>query len=324
MCEMLTNERITTDFAETSLATSAAGPQVPVKASLPDPRATWATAAVPLVGLYEKALPAHWPWEKRLGAAAEAGYAFVEISIDESDERLERLDWPISAKAELRRSIEATGVPILTMCLSGHRRYPLGSRSPQVRRRGEAVMRRAIEFAVDVGVRVVQVAGYDVFYEESDHDTVEAYLQGLRRAAEWASQAGVMLAIENVDAPLTESLTRCMAIVRQIDSLWFQIYPDMANVAAAGYDPVAELAQCAGHLVGVHVKDGLPKIIRRVPFGDGIVPFEQVFRLLAGMSYCGPLVVEMWAEPDQNGDPIATPKAARRFVADLVEAAYGS
>ena len=124
------------------------------------------------VGLYEKALPAPWSWEKRLAMAAEAGYDFVEISIDESDERLGRLAWPPAAKADLRRSVAAAGVPILTMCLSGHRKYPLGSRSPQVRERAETIMREAIEFAADVGVRIVQVAGYDVFYEESDDCTV--------------------------------------------------------------------------------------------------------------------------------------------------------
>jgi L-ribulose-5-phosphate 3-epimerase len=133
-----------------------------------------------------------------------------------------------------------------------------------------------------------------------------------------------MLALENVDVPLTESLARCMAIVQQVDSLWFQIYPDMANVAAAGYDPVVELPLCAGHLVAVHVKDSLPRIIRRVPFGAGIVPFERVFRTLADMHYGGPLIVEMWADSDGAGDPVATVRAARRFVADLVELTYPS
>lgn len=278
-------------------------------------------AALP-VGLYEKALPAEWSWHKRLAAAGEAGYRFVEISIDESDERLARLEWPASHGADLRRAIAASGLPILTMCLSAHRRYPLGSRSPQVRVRAEAIMRQAIAFAVDVGVRIVQVAGYDVFYEDSDEGTVTRFQEALQRAAEWAGQAGVMLALENVDVPLTESLSRCMAIVQQVNSLWFQAYPDMANVTAAGYDPVAELAHCAGHLVAVHVKDCLPRTIRRVPFGAGIVPFEPVFRTLAGQGYRGPLVVEMWADAEGAGDPVAAVRAARRFVADLVEKTY--
>lgn len=276
------------------------------------------------VGLYEKALPAPWSWDKRLAMAAAAGYAFVEISIDESDERLGRLVWPAAAKAELRQAIAAAGVPILTMCLSGHRKYPLGSRSLEVRQQAETLMRRAIEFSVDVGIRIVQVAGYDVFYEESDDDTAARFLDGLCQAADWAGQAGVMLALENVDATVSESLARCMAIVRQVDSVWFQIYPDMANVAAAGYDPVAELAHCGGHLVGLHVKDGLPRTIRRVPFGAGIVPFEQVFRRMSAMNYRGPLVVEMWADTDETSDPLETVRSARQFVAELVCMAYPS
>ena len=40
------------------------------------------------VGLYEKALPDELSWEERLEAAGRAGYDFVEISIDESNERL--------------------------------------------------------------------------------------------------------------------------------------------------------------------------------------------------------------------------------------------
>ena len=79
------------------------------------------------VGLYEKALPASLSWEERLAAAGQAGYDFVEISIDESDERLSRLDWSASERAALRHSIANTGVQIMTMCLSGHRKYPLGS-----------------------------------------------------------------------------------------------------------------------------------------------------------------------------------------------------
>ncbi len=278
-------------------------------------------AALP-VGLYEKALPAHWSWDRRMAGAADAGYSFVEVSIDESDERLARLDWSVGEKAALRRAISGSGIPLLTMCLSGHRKYPLGSKSPQVRQRAETIMRRAIAFAVDVGVRIVQVAGYDVFYEESDTDTVARYVEGLQRAAEWAGQAGVMLALENVDVPLSESLRRCMDIVRRVDSLWFQIYPDMANVAAAGYDPVTELAHCDGHLVAVHVKDCLPRIIRRVPFGAGIVPFESVFRALAGQGFCGPLTVKMWADEAGDGDPVATVRAARRFVADPIARTY--
>jgi L-ribulose-5-phosphate 3-epimerase len=275
------------------------------------------------VGLYEKALPSAWSWDQRLSATAAAGYNFAEISIDVTDERLARLNWPAGAKADLRNAIAASGVPIMTMCLSAHRQYSLGSRVAATRERGLEIMRRAIDFSVDVGVRIVQVPGYDVFDEQpGDADTVARFMDGMGQAVEWATQAGVMLALENVDVPLSESIVPCMEIVRQINSVWFQIYPDMANIAAAGYDPVAELPLCAGHLVAVHVKDSLPRTIRGVPFEEGLVHFDEVFRVLAGLNFRGPLTVEMWADMDKTGDPVAAARAARRFVADLIEKTY--
>ena len=154
------------------------------------------------VGLYEKALPDSMCWEERLTAAGQAGYDFVEISIDESDERLGRLDWDTTQRAELRRSIANSGVRIMTMCLSGHRKYPLGSHSPELRRQGQDILRKAIDFAGDVGLRVVQVMGYDVFYETSDEETDRNFVDGLRLGARWAGQSGVMLGLENLDTPL--------------------------------------------------------------------------------------------------------------------------
>jgi L-ribulose-5-phosphate 3-epimerase len=184
-------------------------------------------------------------------------------------------------------------------------------------------MRRAIAFSVDVGVRIVQVPGYDVFDEQpSDAETVARFMDGMYRATEWAAQAGVMLGLENVDVPLSESIAACVEIMRQVNSVWFQIYPDMANVAAAGYDPAAELPSCAGHLIAVHVKDGLPKTIRGVPFETGLVHFDEVFRVLAGLDFRGPLTVEMWADMDKTGDPVGAVRAARQFVANLVEKTY--
>ena len=132
-----------------------------------------------VVGLYEKALPEQWTWEERLGSAAQTGYDFVEMSIDESELRLARLDWPTSMRAELVRCIANTGVPILTLCLSGHRKYPLGSHSPAVRQRGLDILCKAIDLACDIGARVIQIPGYDVFYEPSDRQTHAWFVQEL-------------------------------------------------------------------------------------------------------------------------------------------------
>lgn len=270
------------------------------------------------IGLYEKALPAELSWEERLAAAGQAGYDFVEISIDESDERLSRLNWSAPERTALRQSIARTGVRIMTMCLSGHRKYPLGSHSSDIRRQGLDILYRAIDFAGDIGLRVVQVMGYDVFYETSDEATAAYFVEGLNRGAQYAGQAGVMLGLENLDTPFVENLSKGLAIIHAINSPWLRLYPDIGNLSAAGYSPPVELTLAKEQILGIHVKDALPKIIRGVPFGDGIVPFQATFRALAETGFWGLLGVEMWGDMHTNEDPIVAATAARNFVSNLV------
>jgi L-ribulose-5-phosphate 3-epimerase len=270
------------------------------------------------VGLYEKALPASLSWEERLAAAGQAGYDFIEISIDESDERLARLDWAAAERAALRRSIDNTGVRIMTMCLSGHRKYPLGSHQPEIRRRGLEILHKAIDFAGDIGLRVVQVMGYDVFYEPSDDETRANFVDGLQYGVRWAAQAGVMLGLENLDTPFVENLSKALAIIHEVDSPWLQLYPDIGNLAAAGYCPSDELALAKNQVLGVHVKDAMPRVIRGIPFEEGIVPFRETFQALAQIGFWGLLGVEIWGDMHRGADPVASVAAARRFVDCLV------
>ena len=55
------------------------------------------------IGLYEKAMPDALTWREKLAFAKEAGYDFVEISIDEKDAKLARLNWTKEERLELVR-----------------------------------------------------------------------------------------------------------------------------------------------------------------------------------------------------------------------------
>ncbi len=276
------------------------------------------------VGIYEKALPASLSWDERLSKAAQAGYDFVEMSIDESEGRLQRLEWSAGEIAAMRSAIANAGIPIFTMGLSAHRKYPLGSADPQLRSKAFEIFRQAIELASELGVKVIQVMGYDVFYEPSTPDSGARFLEGLHQGACWASSVGVMLALENVDVPFVNSVEKAMRIVQVVNSPWFQIYPDMGNLAAAGYDPVSQLQLAKSHLVGVHVKDALPGVVRGVPFETGIVPFHDVFKALEEMGFWGPLAVEMWADMDPDGDPFKSAVQARKLMDHLITTAWGN
>ena len=270
-------------------------------------------------GIYEKALPADLGWPERLAAASRAGYDFVEISIDESDERVGRLDWSPCRRRELHRALADAPASVDTMCLSAHRKYALGSCSEPLRRRALDIMRKAIDFSAELGIRIVQVAGYDVHYEPSTERTRELYRESILRSAEWARESCVMLALENVDCPMVDSVEKGMEIVRAAGTPWFQMYPDVGNLTARQKDVPAELRAGAGQIVGVHLKDTRVGEYRRVPFGQGLVDFPAAFRALEQIDFRGPFVVEMWNEAAT--DPVGVAAAARCWLSErLAEA----
>ena len=163
-----------------------------------------------LFGLYEKALPKYTNWHDKLHHAKKLGFDFMEISVDESDDRLGRLYWDNGQKQELRTAMEQQGIPLMSMCFSGHRKFPLGSRDVAVRARAIELMQKAIDFARDMGIRVIQLAGYDVYYEVSGPDTQAIFLEGLKKSVELAERHQVMLAIEIMDTPFLNSIRKYM------------------------------------------------------------------------------------------------------------------
>jgi L-ribulose-5-phosphate 3-epimerase len=268
------------------------------------------------VGIYEKALPLSMSWSERLTAAGRAGYNFVELSIDVSDERLARLEWNATQRAALRQAMVDSGVPVISMCLSAHRKYPMGSPTEEIRLRGLDIMEKAVEFAQDVGLRIVLVPGYEVFYEPGSAETKARFTEALHYAVELAGNAGIMLALENPERSVT-SITQAMEYIRVINSPWLQLYGDVGNLAAHGYDVLAELEVGRGHLAGIHIKDARIDEFRNVPFGEGNVPFEAVFRKLEEINFNGPLMLEQWYEG--QGNCVEALTAARRWVLERLE-----
>lgn len=159
------------------------------------------------LGIYEKR------WRKtsrpeRLVLAKSCGFDFVEMSVDETDERLSRLEWSPAQRASLVSAMLETGVAIPSMCLSAHRRFPFGSRDESVRIRARDIMTKAIRLARDLGIRTIQLAGYDVYYEEHDEGTQQRFAEGLAWAVEQAAAAQVMLAVEIMDTAFMNSISK--------------------------------------------------------------------------------------------------------------------
>lgn len=236
------------------------------------------------LGLYEKAMPDGMDFSEMLESAAAAGFDRLEISVDESDKRLARLAWTKEERAAVRQAAWNSGVPIKTMCLSGHRRFPLGSHDPAVRARALEVMERAVELSSDIGVRIIQLAGYDVYYEEADESTRQWFLQGLCRCVEMAAKAGVLLGFETMETPFMDTVGKAMQYVGQVGSPYLGVYPDIGNLKNAavlyGQDLYADIGLGRGHILAVHLKETVPGVYRDRTFGDGHTEYISCIRRL--------------------------------------------
>lgn len=269
-----------------------------------------------LFGLYEKALPKQLNWEERLVAAKDAGFDFMEISIDETDERIGRLHWSKSERTKLMETIHRANMPILSMCLSANRRYPIGSECEETRKNGIQLIRDAIDFALDCGIRVIQLAGYDEYQNPSTEMTVQNFHDSLAQCARYAQEKAVMLALETMENDLMDSISKAKRYVDAIQSPWLKIYPDLGNLCATGQNIEQEFACGMQDIVAIHLKDTLPGIVRDIAFGDGNVDFVSFFRLLEREQYSGLFVAEMWT--DETEQSIQAAKDARLFLSDKI------
>jgi len=230
------------------------------------------------LGLYEKSMPPDLSWRRKLTAAKKAGFDFVEISIDETEEKLCRLDMSKRERVELVSLMAELDMPIRTMCLSGHRKYPLGSQDGLVCRRGMEIMEKAIQLAEDLGIRIIQLAGYDVYYEKSCRDTKKRFLQNLKKAVNMAARAGVVLGFETMETEFMNTVHKAMKYVELVNSSYLNVYPDIGNITNASdiyqIDVLEDLRTGKGRIAAMHLKESAPGKFREIPFGEGHVNFE--------------------------------------------------
>lgn len=278
------------------------------------------------LGIYEKALPNSFTWKEKFRAAKEAGFDYMELSVDESDDRLARLNWNNQEIKQIKQELEETGMLLSSMCLSGHRRYPFGSKDSETRQNALEIMEKAIILSSKLGIRVIQLATYDVYYEQSDEETEQLFLEGMKAAVSMASKAGVILAMEIMDTRFVGTIVRAMHYINEIPSPYFKIYPDIGNLSNFSNDVEAELELGLPETVAIHVKETKSGIFKEVPFGMGNVRFADIFKKLKSLNYTGMFLIEMWADNNKDTtyeEAVNNIGDARKFVIDkMLEAGF--
>lgn len=255
------------------------------------------------LGLYEKAMPSSLSWWEKLTAAKKAGYDYLEMSIDASEEKIRRIYMSKQERFELIRDMYQTEMPIRTMCVSALTKFSLGNPDGEKAGRGMEIAEKSIELAADLGIRVVMIPGYDVYYEPSDEKTKSGYLENLRRVAEIAEKTGVILGLETMENEFMNTVEKAMKYVVLCGSNYLKIYPDIGNLtnAAKQYkmDVLEDLQLGKGNITSMHLKETLPGRYREVPYGTGHVDFEAAIQKAWQMGIRR-YVTEFWYLGEEN------------------------
>lgn len=277
-----------------------------------------------LLGLYEKSMPNELTWAEKLQAAKVAGFDYVEMSIDETDAKLARLDMTDGEVDEIVAAMRAVNLPFRSICLSGHRKYPLGSHDPKIRERSLDIMQKAISLAARLGIRTIQLAGYDVYYEQGDEQTRADFLANLKISALMAAREGVMLGFETMETPFMDNVRKAMEYVNLVNSPYLGVYPDVGNVTNAcllyGENLADDFKTGAGHLVAVHLKETVPGKYREIPFGTGHVDFANAVKTSWALGVRR-FVAEFWYVKGVTKDWRAELKNANDFLRKFFEEA---
>lgn len=225
------------------------------------------------IGVYEKAVPADLTWEEKFRVCKEAGFDFMEMSVDESDEKIARLDWSDEEIAAVLEAENKTGFRIESITFSAQRRYPMGTL--KWKKEAWEIIEKCIAFAKKMGVRIIMTQGYDVYYEEtSDESTKERFYETLEAATMLAASHGVTLATETMmDQEFMNTIEKVMYGVNRINSPYYQAYPDVGNIYNCTDDVIADIRKGAGHMIGAHLKETVPGKDRGIPYGEGQVDF---------------------------------------------------
>lgn len=272
------------------------------------------------LGLYEKSMPSTLIWVEKLTIAKKSGFDYLEISIDESDAKLARLDQPTN---EIKEAIQETGVPISSMCLSGHRKYPLGSHDKEIQKKSLEIMEKAIDFAADLGIRIIQLAGYDVYYEDGDLYTNHDFETNLKKCVEMAAEKGIVLGFETMETPFMDTVEKAMRYVNLVSSPYLGVYPDIGNLKNAsllyGVDVDEDLMCGKGHIFASHLKETVPGKYREIPFGTGHTEFVKNIKTLKRLGV-RMFVGEFWYVNNEDWQDVV--KNAGVFLRDKLDKGF--
>lgn len=275
------------------------------------------------IGLYEKAMRNTLSWEEKLRCAKDCGYDYVEMSIDATDEKIQRIFMEKKEKKQIVEAIFETGIPVGSMSVSALTKYALGDPSESVRQKAVEIAEKSLELAADLGVRTVMIPGYDIYYGKSTVETKSFFLENVKKIAETAEKKGILVGFETMENNFMNTTGKALHYVNMVNSPYLKIYPDAGNITNAAvedqHDVCEDLSLGKGKLIALHLKETKPGIFREVPFLTGHVEFSRII-FTAWELGVRRYVTELWDVGQESWkEDICFANQSMRYILDKIQ-----
>jgi len=234
-----------------------------------------------------------------------ADLGFSEIELMMYPGHLWPPDADAAARRELRRTIEALGLRLISLNMPNIDMNIAGA-SPQMRRYTLDLLRGIIALAGDLGVPGIVIGpGKANPLMAAPRERLLGYLfEALDELAPLAASAGTALWVENIPFAMLPALDEIVAALDRYGRDDIGIVYDVANGHFIGEDLAAALRRCGNRLRLVHLSDTNPQLYRHDPIGQGTVPFETIPAMLAAVGYTRRSVLEI-ISADADRDIVA-------------------
>jgi len=174
---------------------------------------------------------------------------------------------------------------------------------PQMRQKALKYASECVDLAVAVGAPLVVVipasAGRtrpigDVSSEKAWKEAMEREwghaVESVRKAAAYAEQKGVLLAIEPInrfESFLVNNVDQGLRFVQEVGSELVKLHLDTFHMNIEDKDPAEAIRKAGDLLVNMHISDS-----QRGPVGHGHTDFKAIIRALKEIGYQGALTME--------------------------------
>lgn len=239
-------------------------------------------------GLSDAMFIPKWTTEKFFDLARKYRFEGVELNFRENEGELT----PQTSLEEANRLAHEAArhqIEIISISSSLFYQYPLSSGNSKLRKCGEEIGRRMIEFAAEMGVKMIKVLPGTITQHMSYCQAYKNSLKSLMHLGNEAQAVGVIIGVENVCNKFLPSPKEFVDFLNDLNHPSIKAYLDIGNALVTGY-PEHFIEILDERIIGVHVKDYRESIRSFVSIMEGDTNWPAVMGALQNIPYQGYLV----------------------------------